>query len=118
MTQIELENTKLQQVAAEYQQKGYDVSMRPDSSDVPEFLAPFQADLIATSATDNVVVEVKPSRDLTEGSLAPLAARIESALGWRLELVLVNQASAPEVPAFGVLVPEDRVDNLLHEAQL
>ena len=118
MTQIELENAKLEQVATEYRQKGYHVSTRPGSNDVPQFLAPFQPDLIATSATDNVVVEIKSSRDLTEGSLVPLATKVESKPGWRLELVVVNPASAQEIPAFGVLVPEDRIDNLLHEAQL
>src|ERR1700745_825987 len=118
MTQIELENAKLEQVASEYRQKGYRVSIRPGSNDVPQFLAPFQPDLLVTSANDNVVVEVRSSKDLTEGSLVPLAAKIESKPGWRLELVVVTPPSAQEVPAYGVLVPEDRVDNLLHEAQL
>ena len=118
MTQIELENAKLEQVAAEYRQKGYHVSTRPTSDDVPQFLTPFQPDLIATSEKDNVVVEVKSSRELTEGSLVLLAEKIESRPGWRLELVLVNPPSAQEVPAYGALFPEDRVDNLLHEAQV
>ena len=118
MTQMELENAKLEQIAMEYRQKGYHVSTRPDSNDVPQFLSPFQPDLIATSVNDNVVVEVKSSRDLTEGSLVPLAERIESKPGWRLELVVVNPAGSHEVPTYGVLVPDDRVDYLLRDAQL
>jgi uncharacterized protein YutE (UPF0331/DUF86 family) len=117
MTQIELENTELEQVAAEYRQRGYNVSVRPSSDDVPQFLTPLQPDLIATSANDNVVVEIKSSRDLTSGSLVQLAERVESQPAWRLELVVVNPSSTQEVPSYGVLVRDDRVDDLLREAQ-
>jgi len=118
MTQIELEAAKLEQIAAEYRQKGYDVSIRPDSAAVPQFLAPFQPDLIVRSENDNAVIEVKSSKDLTSGSLAQLAAKIESRPGWRLELAVVNQPFAQEVPRYGVLVTEDRVDHILRQAQL
>jgi uncharacterized protein YutE (UPF0331/DUF86 family) len=118
MTQIELETTKLEQLAAEYRRKGYDVSIRPDSEDVPQFLAPFQPDLIVRSANDNAVIEVKSSKDLTSGSLAQLAAKVESKPDWRLELVVVNQSVAQEVPQHGVLVAEDRIDHILRQAQL
>src|SRR4051812_2664686 len=101
MTQIELENAKLELVAAEYRQKGYDVSIRPGSENVPQFLAPFQPDLIVTSANDNAVIEIKSSRDLTSGSLTQLAAKVESKPGWRLELVLVNPPAVQEVPPYG-----------------
>ncbi|HEV7487785.1 MAG TPA: hypothetical protein VGQ65_19120 [Thermoanaerobaculia bacterium] len=118
MTQIELETAKLEQIAAEYRQKGYDVSIRPASAAVPQFLAPFQPDLIVRSENDNAVIEVKSSNDLTSGSLAQLAAKIESRPGWRLELAVVNQPFAQEVPRYGVLVTEDRVDHILRQAQL
>jgi uncharacterized protein YutE (UPF0331/DUF86 family) len=117
MTQVEIENAELEQVAAEYRQKGYNVSVRPSSNEVPRFLTPFQPDLIAISANDNVVVEVKSSRDLTSGSLVQLAEKVEAQPGWRLELVVVNPPSAQEVPSYGVLVRDDRVDYLLREAQ-
>jgi uncharacterized protein YutE (UPF0331/DUF86 family) len=118
MTQIELEAAKLEQIAAEYRQKGYDVSIRPASAAVPQFLAPFQPDLIVRSENDNAVIEVKSSNDLTSGSLTQLAAKIESRPGWRLELAVVNQPFAQEVPRYGVLVTEDRVDHILRQAQL
>lgn len=118
MTQIELEAAKVEQLAAEYRRKGYDVSIRPDSENVPQFLAPFQPDLIVRSANDNAVIEVKSSKDLTSGSLEKLAAKVQSKPGWRLELVVVNQSVAREVPQHGVLVAEDRIDHILRQAQL
>jgi uncharacterized protein YutE (UPF0331/DUF86 family) len=118
MTQMELEAAKLEQIAAEYRQKGYEVSIRPDSETIPQFLAPFQPDLIVRSKDDNAVIEVKSSKDLTSGSLAQLAAKIESRPGWRLELAVVNQPFAQEVPLYGVLVTEDRVDHILRQAQV
>jgi uncharacterized protein YutE (UPF0331/DUF86 family) len=118
MIQAELENAKLEQLAAEYRQKGYDVSIRPDSENVPPFLAPFQPDLIVKSPRDNAVIEIKSSNDLTSGSLAQLAAKVEQKPGWRLELVVVNQPAAREVPAHAVLVAEDRIDHILRQAEL
>jgi uncharacterized protein YutE (UPF0331/DUF86 family) len=117
MTAMELENAKLEQIATEYRQKGYEVSVRPSADEVPRFLTPLQPDMIANSANDNVVVVVKSSRDLTAGSLVQLAEKVETQPGWRLELVVVNLPSAQEVPSYGVLVRDDRVDYLLREAQ-
>lgn len=117
MTQMELEAAKLEQIAAEYRQKGYEVSIRPDSETIPSFLAPFQPDLIVRSKNDNAVIEVKSSKDLTSGSLAQLAEKIESRPGWRLELAVVNQPFAQEVPMYGVLATDDRIDHILRQAQ-
>jgi uncharacterized protein YutE (UPF0331/DUF86 family) len=118
MTQRELENAKREQIAAEYRQKGYDVCIRPDSENVPQFLVPFQPDLIVRSPNDNAVIEIKSSRDLTSGSLTQLAAKVESEPGWRLELVVVNQPAAREVPPHGTLVAHERIDQILHQAQV
>jgi uncharacterized protein YutE (UPF0331/DUF86 family) len=118
MTQIELENAKREQIAAEYRQKGYDVLIHPRSENVPQFLGPFRPDLIVTSANDNAVIEIRSSKDLTSGSLTPLAAKVESEPGWRLELVIVNPFAVHEVPPHGILVAQERIDHILQQAQL
>ena len=104
MTLVELKNAKIAQVAEEYRRKGYEVFIQPD--------------LIATSPQDRVVIEIKSSPELTSGILIGLAEVVEAHPGWRLELFVVNPPAAPEVPAYGELAPEERVDALLREAQV
>jgi len=116
MNQAELENARLEQIASEYRQKGYAVLFRPGPEETPQFLAPFQPDLIATSPQESVVVEVKSSPDLASESFVRLAEAVEAEQGWRLQLVVVNPPAAPEVPRAAELVPEERIDSLLSEA--
>ncbi|MGZ5434155.1 MAG: hypothetical protein ACXWH7_14635, partial [Thermoanaerobaculia bacterium] len=54
MTLMELTQQKLDELAAEYRMKGYAVTLNPAGSDVPEAFRAFQADLVATSSSDNV----------------------------------------------------------------
>jgi uncharacterized protein YutE (UPF0331/DUF86 family) len=117
MTQAQLENTKLEQLAAEYRRKGYAVAVRPREAQIPSFLAPFQPDLVARSDRDNVVVEIKSSPELAAESLVKLAEAVEAQPGWRLELIVVNPPAAQELPIHGELAPDDRVASLLREAQ-
>jgi uncharacterized protein YutE (UPF0331/DUF86 family) len=118
MTQAELESVKLEQIASEYRRKGYEVSVHPDTGDMPEFLAPFRPDLVAASAHDRVVVEVKSSAGVASSAIVKLADAVEMQPGWRLEVVVVNPSAAQEVPAGGELVSADRVASLIREAQV
>ena len=117
MTQAELEQQKLEQIAAEYRQKGYSVSLRPGTEDIPAFLTPFEPDLLARSEADSVVVEIKPTADLVSDSLIELAEAVEAQPGWRFELVVINPPAAQEVPRNGELVPDERIESLLREAE-
>jgi uncharacterized protein YutE (UPF0331/DUF86 family) len=117
MTQADLENAKLEQIASEYRRKGYDVAIRPREDHIPAFLRPFQPDLVATSDGDNVVVEIKSSPELASESIVKLAEAIEAQSGWRFELVVVNPPVAREVPPHGALAADDRVESILREAQ-
>jgi uncharacterized protein YutE (UPF0331/DUF86 family) len=117
VTQSELENTSIEQVASEFRGKGYDVSIRPSPDATPPFLLAFQPDLVATSPADNVVVEFKSSADLTSDSLMKLAEAVQSQPGWRLELVVVNPPAAHEVPARGELASDEQVSAMLREAE-
>jgi hypothetical protein len=117
MTQAELENAKLEEIAAEFRAKGYEVSVRPRLEKLPEFLRPFQPDFIATSSHDNAIVEVKSTQDLMTGALVQLAEAVERQPGWRLELQVVSLPIAPELPENGELLPARRVESLLREAR-
>jgi hypothetical protein len=44
----ERERRRLASVAAEYEQRGYEVKLQPTAGDLPEFLVGFKPDLIAT----------------------------------------------------------------------
>jgi uncharacterized protein YutE (UPF0331/DUF86 family) len=116
MTIVEMENSKLQQLANEYRAKGYVVALRPRGEQLPTFLTPFQPDLVATSLDDNVVVEVKTAPELTE-ALVGLADAVDKQHGWRLELVVVNPSAAQEVPVYGQLVGDAQVTELLEKAE-
>jgi uncharacterized protein YutE (UPF0331/DUF86 family) len=116
MTIVELENSKLRQLADEYLAKDYEVTVRPSADRLPAFLSGFQPDLVATSLTDNVVVEVKSAPDLTSESLVGLADIVNTQPGWRLELVVVNPPAAQEVPVHGELVRDEQIATLLARA--
>ncbi len=79
-----------QRVAADYARHGYSV-MRPKSSEgLPSFLHGHRPDLIAESAEERVIIEVKTAHSLKgSNELAELALRIAGEPGWRFELVAV-----------------------------
>ena len=54
---------KLQEIAADYRARGYDVLIEPGPEDVPAFLTGVRPDLIARGPHDSIVVEMKKIRD-------------------------------------------------------
>ncbi len=117
MTIVEIEKERLGQLAEEFRGKGYEVVLHPRSADLPGFLAPFQVDLIAKSAKENVVVQVKSSPELRSEALVRLAKAVEKRSGWRFELLVINPSAALEVPMHSKLVGEAKVNGLLREAE-
>jgi hypothetical protein len=87
MRRYDSEVQTIEQVAGEYQRAGYDVVIRPDREQLPNALRAFQPDLLAKSAEETVVIEVKSRRELvSERQIASLAETIQSLKGWRLEV--------------------------------
>jgi hypothetical protein len=85
-----LEEERIQQLAQEYADRGYDVHVRPspEGLDLPPG---FRPDLVAISPSEKVVIEVKSRASLrTDRDLPKLASLIEGRAGWRLELVVTN----------------------------
>jgi REase_AHJR-like len=50
---------KLQEIAGEYEARGYEVVVEPGPEKLPEFLAGFHPDLVARGPNESVVIEVK-----------------------------------------------------------
>jgi len=85
----ERERQLLASVASDYEARGYQVKLLPCADELPEFLASFEPDLIATGKNESVVVEVKARRELENlQPVAALEAAIRNQLGWRFELVI------------------------------
>ncbi len=108
-----VETRALDAVAERYRARGYEVDVRPQRSTLPAFLEGYQPDLIARSATDSVILELKVgTRTAVADRLRPLAERVSHQAGWRLAVVFVDPATA-EISE-GIPVPlavaNDRVE--------
>lgn len=84
---------RVDELAAEYANKGYSIKRPTSSGDLPHFLrnAGYIPDLIVTSRHENLIVEVKTreSVHLLE-RLAPISELVNSQAGWQFVLVLTN----------------------------
>lgn len=118
MTLEELQRKKLSEIASEYRAKGYSVIANPSAAETPSFVRDCAPDLIAISANDRVVVEVKAAPSIESDRTIRIAEAVARNPPWRFELVTANPSTAPDVPAFGDLVPADRVRELFADAEL
>src|SRR5579859_6878893 len=115
---LDLEKAKIEQISSDYRAKGYDVRVRPAITDVPPFLHPFQPDIVATSATDNVVVDVKSPAAFDPDRAQAIAQAIDSQPRWRFEMSFVSPQAAPDVPVLEELASQDQVNRLLANAEI
>jgi REase_AHJR-like len=86
---------RIQDLAREYQDRGYQVTVEPEPRQLPEPLARFRPDLVARKANELVVVEVKPRESLPDPRLQELAKVVRAQPGWRFELVLLKPDPGP-----------------------
>lgn len=83
-----------EQVVREYRSRGYEVIVEPGREQLPEFLSPFQPDVVARGPGENVVIEIKPRSELARsGELERIAEAVQRQPGWRLELVVAEEPS-------------------------
>lgn len=103
---MKLENTnresqRVAELAADYERKGYTVTLPWRPKDVPPFLRElgYTPDLIATTKDETLIVEVK-SRETsaTLSSLSTIAEKINAKPGWQFVLVFTNPRSATTEP--------------------
>jgi hypothetical protein len=88
---------RVEQLAADYRQRGFVVTIEPSADKLPEFLRPFRPDLIAKGPDESVVVEVKSRNTLDLGDRwSRLTDTIRQHPDWRLELIGVNDNGQDE----------------------
>lgn len=81
---------RVQELAQEYQDRGYQVTVEPEAEELPGPLARFRPNLVARKPDDLVVIEVKPRESLPDNELQELAEVVREQQGWRFELVLLK----------------------------
>ena len=85
------ETRRILQLAREYSEKGYEVTIRPTRLQLPDFLSPLSPDLLAVDNNEKVVIEVKHQDSLAKSlDLEKLAVAVNRHPGWRFELVVIN----------------------------
>ncbi len=101
---------RVEELAREYRDRGYQVLVEPESGQLPELLSGFRPDLVARKADDLVVVEVKARESLPDQRLQELAEVVRGQPGWRFELVLLKPEPGP--PGTRAWNAEDVADSL------
>ena len=87
------EESHLYDIAEEYKQRGYKVTISPPPNRLPKFLGNFRPDIVAVGPNESVIVEVKSSNKVRGTDYwRKLSSIVQQHPGWRLELV-VNDAS-------------------------
>src|SRR5690349_8796014 len=90
---------KLQEIAAEYQARGYEVLVEPGPEKLPEFLASFHPDLVARGPNESVVVEIKVgTKTAASERFREIAETIQRQPGWRFSLVVIDPRSDEVAP--------------------
>jgi hypothetical protein len=112
-----MEEDRLAAVAMEYRRKGYDVHLEPAEDDLPVFLRGFDADVVAQSPADNVIVQVTSPSRFDGEEARRLAEIVELNPGWRYEVVFVSPPVAPDVPVREELADDEKVTRMLENAE-
>jgi hypothetical protein len=113
----EAEHQKLQEIAADYKARGYEVLVEPGPGELPEFLADFQPDLIARRADESIVVEVKMRMQTAASErYRELAETIQRHPGWRFSLVVIDPGSDEVTPPTQSLLDRQAIVERLGQA--
>lgn len=83
-----IERSEIERVAHEYAEQGYDVTVEPGVTELPDFMREYRPDLIARGSKDCLIIEVKqPGNDTEWNRIRAIAERVQSQPGWRFVLV-------------------------------
>jgi hypothetical protein len=108
---------KLQEIAAEYQARGYEVLVEPSADKLPEFLASFRPDLVARGPNESVVVEIKVgTKTAASERFRDLAETIQRQPGWRFSLVVIDPRSDEVAPPTQQLLDRKEIAARLERA--
>lgn len=108
------EESRLYDIAEEYKQRGYKVTVSPSPNRLPKFLSKFRPDIVAEGPNESVVVEVKSSNKVRGTDYwRELSSIVQQHPGWRLELV-VNDTSKSQKPE---TINKEIINERLQEGQ-
>jgi hypothetical protein len=107
---MEYEND-LARVAEQYRFEGYEVTLRPQSVQLPAFAAGFHPDMLAVKDGVKVLVQVKKDQDelRKDPDTARLAEVMNAQPGWRFDLVVLNKDTEPERVVLEAHEPSEEV---------
>lgn len=115
---VSLESQKLNEIAASYQEKGYQILQQPTSDRLPRFLEGTQPDLVAQSETDCVVVEIKVgTSQAATGSYQAIADRVRAESGWRFRLVIIDPCSPESLPVDAPILQLPEIEEKLQQVR-
>ncbi|MCR9017510.1 hypothetical protein [Aquiflexum gelatinilyticum] len=82
---------RIKEIAKDYESRGFEVTINPRQSKLPNFLKGFEPDIIAIGESESVVIEVKSKSHINElKRYEELANNIAERKNWRFELVFTN----------------------------
>src|SRR5260370_22846846 len=109
-----IEQSRLYDIAEEYKQRGYVVTVSPAPKRLPKFLTKFRPDIVAEGPNESVVIEVKSNRRFRGTDYwQELSSVVRPHPGWRLELV-VNNTSLGQLRE---TIPEELIRERLQEGE-
>jgi hypothetical protein len=98
--QSSLEHRRVLTLAREYRKEGYEVTVYPKATELPEALSKCPLDLIARGTDRVIAVEVRTRESLTLNGfedLRRIAENIKDIPGWIFELVVTNPRKPSKV---------------------
>ena len=102
---------KIDEIANQYDKRGYDVIVEPAAKDLPQELSAYHPDLIAISPNDKVLVEVKLKGKVRRADYwKNLQESVQQVPGWHLQLVISNASEAESVTI-------EEIDELLKQSR-
>jgi len=108
---------KLQEIAGEYEARGYEVVVEPGPEKLPKFLAGFRPDLVARGPDESVVIEVKVgTKTAASERFRELAEIIQHQPGWRFSLVVIDPRSDEVAPPTQQLLDRQEIADRLGRA--
>src|SRR6266850_2892678 len=108
---------KLQEIAGEYEARGYEVVVEPGPEKLPKFLAGFRPDLVARGPNESVVVEIKVgTKTAASERFRELAEIIQHQPGWRFSLVVIDPRSDEVAPPTQQLLDRQAIVDRLGRA--
>jgi uncharacterized protein YutE (UPF0331/DUF86 family) len=117
VSERETEKQRIEEIAQEYQNKGYKVTVRPGSDELPDFLQGYEPDILAQGPAEAVIVEVKSRLSLAQSQyLRDLARRIEQNPGWRFEIAVINSQEEVFPPENACSLGKDDIVRNLRES--